>query len=39
MTVSKTILNNSANKNGVTPNRKIGLSQPIRVPSHNTPKI
>ena len=29
----------SANKKGVTPNSKIGLSQPISDPSHKIPKI
>ena len=33
------ILNNSANKNGVTPKLIIGLSQPIKMPSHKTPII
>ena len=33
------ILNISANKKGLAPNSKIGLSHPINVPSHNNPKI
>ena len=33
------ILNTSANKNGLAPNSKIGLSHPINVPNHNNPKI
>ena len=33
------ILKTSANKNGLAPNSKIGLSHPINVPSHNNPKI
>jgi len=32
-------LNISANKNGLAPNAKIGLSHPINVPNHNNPKI
>ena len=31
------IFNNSANKKGCAPNLNIGLSQPIKVPSHNIP--
>ena len=30
-------VNISANKNGFTPKLKMGLSQPINVPSHKTP--
>ena len=37
--VSKAILKTSANKNGKTPNSKIGLSHPIRVPNHKIPRI
>ena len=37
--VNKAILNNSANKNGVTPNWITGLSHPIKFPSHKTPKM
>ena len=33
------ILKPSANKNGLAPNSKIGLSHPINVPNHNNPKI
>ena len=33
------ILNISANKKGLAPNAKIGLSHPINVPNHNNPKI
>ena len=33
------ILNTSANKNGLAPNSKTGLSHPINVPNHNNPKI
>ena len=33
------ILNISANKKGLAPNPKIGLSHPINVPNHNNPKI
>ena len=33
------ILNISANKKGLAPNAKIGLSHPINVPNHNIPKI
>ena len=33
------ILNISANKKGLAPNAKIGLSHPINVPTHNNPKI
>ena len=36
--VSKEILNNSANKNGVKPSSMIGLSQPISIPNHKIPK-
>ena len=32
------ILKTSANKNGLAPNSKIGLSHPINVPNHNNPK-
>ena len=32
-------LNISANKNGLAPNVKIGLSHPINVPNQNNPKI
>ena len=35
--VNREILNNSANKKGVTPNSSIGLSHPIKVPSQRTP--
>ena len=37
-TVNKLILKNSANKKGVIPSSIIGLSHPINVPSHITPK-
>jgi len=37
--VSNVILKISAIKNGITPNSKIGLSQPINAPSHKIPKI
>ena len=37
MTVSKTILKNSANKKGFTPSSIIGLSQPIKLPNHKIP--
>ena len=33
------ILNISANKKGLAPNEKMGLSHPITVPNHNNPKI
>ena len=33
------ILNISANKKGLAPKAKIGLSHPINVPNHNKPKI
>ena len=33
------ILKISANKKGLAPNSKIGLSHPINVPNHNNPKI
>ena len=33
------ILNISANKKGLAPNAKIGLSHPISVPNHNSPRI
>ena len=33
------ILKTSANKKGLAPNSKIGLSHPINVPNHNNPKI
>ena len=33
------ILSISANKKGLAPNAKIGLSHPINVPNHNNPKI
>ena len=32
-------MNNSANKNGWAPSLKIGLSQPIKLPSHNIPQM
>ena len=32
-------LNNSASKNGWTPNLNIGFSQPIKYPNHKIPKI
>ena len=35
---SRATLKSSANKKGVTPNSIIGLSHPINVPSHITPK-
>ena len=35
--VAMRILNNSANRKGCAPNLNIGLSQPIKVPSHNIP--
>ena len=35
--VNRQILNNSANKKGVTPSSSIGLSHPIKVPSQRTP--
>ena len=35
---SKDILKSSASKNGLTPKSIMGLSQPIKVPSHITPK-
>ena len=33
------ILSISANKKGLAPNSKIGLSHPINIPNHNNPKI
>ena len=33
------ILNISANKKGLAPNAKIGLSHPIKIPNHNNPKM
>ena len=33
------ILNISANKKGLAPNVKLGLSHPINVPNHNNPNI
>ena len=33
------ILNSSAKRKGFAPNKKIGLSQPIKLPSQNIPKI
>ncbi len=32
-------LNVSANKKGLAPNAKIGLSHPINIPNHNNPNI
>ena len=34
---NRQILNNSANKKGVTPSSSIGLSHPIKVPSQRAP--
>ena len=36
--VSKTTLKNSAKIKGMTPNSIIGLSHPISVPNHRTPR-
>ena len=33
------ILNISANKKGLAPNAKIGLSHPINIPNLNNPRI
>ena len=37
--VNNSILNSSANMNGITPNCNIGLSQPIKSPNQKIPKI
>ena len=37
--VNKHILNNSAIKNGMTPNSSIGLSHPIKLPNQIIPRI
>ena len=37
--INNKILNNSAYRNGLRPSSRTGLSQPIRFPNHETPKI